>query len=353
MRRRGELAVSLAVVAGLAMMARPAAAYVRYQTDTGAGFAWQQSCVPIVAFQGDFSEMTAAEVQAALTGAASAWNSAANPCTYFDLDVALEPAGTPVPVAAYDRINMVIFRTASWCYLNPECALDYDPAAITVTSDTAQKDTGQILDADVEVNAFGFHWADVVSHPALTDHQDLQNALTHAFGHLIGLDQPCYDPSSGVARPLDNTGQPAVDCDQASAAMQATTMFPSYLPGDTQRRTLAPDDQAGLCGIYPLTADPNSCVASAGSCVCPTADGSVPMDAGGSGSDARDGAASTGSDGHITDGPGTDAPGRAATSGCSCATGGASPPRNALPIILCVVLAALWGRRRRVRTIGR
>ena len=33
-------------------------------------------------------------------------------------------------------------------------------------------------------------------------------------------------------------------------------MYPSAMPGDTQKRTLAPDDQAGVCGIYPIDGQP-------------------------------------------------------------------------------------------------
>jgi MYXO-CTERM domain-containing protein len=37
-------------------------------------------------------------------------------------------------------------------------------------------------------------------------------------------------------------------------------MFPSANPGDVDKRTLAPDDVQGLCDIYPIAQDPNSCV---------------------------------------------------------------------------------------------
>jgi hypothetical protein len=347
-----DRAWSGAVFAGMALVAAPAAAYIRYQTPNGSGFAWNQSCVPIVAFPGGFSQMTAAEVQGAAVGAAAAWSAAANSCTFLDLEVALSTASAPH--VGNDGINALLFQTSSWCELDSvdDCLVQYDPAAIEVTTTTAVMATGQIVDADIEVNAFNFSWADVVAHPDLADHQDLQNALTRAFGHLIGLDQSCYDPKSGLPRPLDDTGQPAVDCDQASPALQATTMFPSYAPGDTQRRTLAPDDQAGLCAIYPLGADPASCLASAGMCVCSTGDGGAPSDAG-QRSDAgvepdAGSVGGTGARGAQADAaPTVDASRRsAAAGGCSYASGKGSPPPEG-PIALGVGLMAVALRRRR------
>jgi len=352
--RWSERALRWAVLAATVLVARPAAAYIRYQTAGGAGFAWTQGCVPIVAFPGSFSQMTLTEIQNAAAGAAATWSAGANNCTFLDLEVAVSTARAPH--AANDGINALLFRTTSWCALDTgtDCLLEYDPAAITVTTATAQKDTGQIVDVDVEVNALDFTWADVVAHPDLADHQDLQNGLTHAFGHLIGLDLPCYDPNSGVPRPLDDTGQPAVDCAQASAAMQATTMFPSYAPGDTQRRTLAPDDQAGLCGIYPLGADPTSCLASAGMCICSTGDGGAPTDAGAP-KDAgavRDAASAVGTDAHHAGGdatPAGDASGRSAGGGGCSYIGGGGSPRPEGPIALGAGLIAGVLRRRRKR----
>ncbi len=233
------------------MLAAPsAAAYVQYHTPDGAGMAWAQNCVPIVVYPSGFTQMSAAAVEMAAAGAAKAWSAGDNSCTYLDLEAALSTA--PAPAVRNDGINAVVFRTTSWCQMtNGVCTLDYDPAAVSVASVTAVTSTGQIIDADDEINAVDFNWADLVAVPKSSGDQDLQNGLTEAFGHLIGLDAPCYQSSLGGTRPLDNNGQPAADCDQASAAVQAETMFPAWPPGDTEKRTLAPDDQAALCGIYP------------------------------------------------------------------------------------------------------
>ena len=36
-------------------------------------------------------------------------------------------------------------------------------------------------------------------------------------------------------------------------------MFASALPGDTAKRTLAPDDKQAVCDIYPIASDPMLC----------------------------------------------------------------------------------------------
>jgi hypothetical protein len=96
------------------------------------------------------------------------------------------------------------------------------------------------------------------------------------MGHLIGLDHTCYNASGGAVQPYDAAGLPVPAC-PASTDVQATTMYPSAMPGDTQKRTLAPDDQAGLCAIYPVDDPP---APPAGGCLACAA---APSPAGGIG----------------------------------------------------------------------
>jgi hypothetical protein len=117
---------------------------------------------------------------------------------------------------------------------------------------------GRIRDGDVEVNAKYFVWTDY-DLDQTTGKQDLQNALTHEFGHLIGLDHTCYVPGSGLVRPFDDSGASVPDCNSAPDDVKETTMFASATPGDIAKRTLAPDDQAAVCAIYPAGSDPGIC----------------------------------------------------------------------------------------------
>jgi MYXO-CTERM domain-containing protein len=256
-----------------------AQAYVRYTSD-GVSFSWPQSCVAITAYPAEFVEMMPLEEsENAATQAAAAWSSATNTCTYLTLSVAYSNGAAPR--AVNDHRNSLIFRVKSWCELQADgsCADDatnYDVSALAVTSVVAAKQTGEIRDADIEVNAADHHWTDVALHPDMAaGYQDLQNALTHEMGHLIGLDHSCYQPASGVVHPLDDTGNPAPDCNQAPAEIRDSSMFPSATPGDLEKRDLSSDDQKAVCDIYPVANNPMVCdpgaTGGSGACSCSAA----------------------------------------------------------------------------------
>ncbi len=268
----------LATVWAATALPRAAAAYVRYHTERNASFFWAVGTVPITVYAGDFKQqtMTADQVLGAVTGAAAAWSAAQNDCTY--LTIQPWTSNDRTPRAANDARNVLIFRSTNWCQLadNGSCEVEYDPSALAFTWDTANRNTGQIYDADIEVNLVDFQWSDVLADPQRGTHMDLQNAITHEMGHFLGLDHSCYSPTSPgtTARPVDSTGTPVPDCDVASTDVQETTMYPSAMPGDTQKRTLAPDDRAGVCGIYPVGEQPLDGALRGGCHACAVGDGS-------------------------------------------------------------------------------
>ena len=256
----------VAGVAALLLVAGRAGAYVRYTSDAGKMFKWPQTCVPLTTYPNDMIDMMdLEEILGAVDASAAAWSRYGNACTYLDITVSSSMDATPR--ATNDGRNNVIFRAASWCKLTAAGACDpafvYDPAALALTSVSASTASGVIRDADIEVNAFHFGWADLVAHPELRENgqtfHDLENAMTHEMGHLVGLDHTCYFQG---APPLDNTGSPITDCASASAEVLATTMIPSANPGDVDKRTLAADDQLAVCEIYPAATDPMTCAPS-------------------------------------------------------------------------------------------
>jgi hypothetical protein len=249
----------IAVLAALVSLgaARPARAYVRYETAGGVALAWSKTCLGIIAYPAALGDMMSEDqVMAAASAAAAAWSAPAVSGTALDIQVvaSLEPP----PTASFDGQNSLIFRRDSWCKAtDPAGTCSYDPSALALTSVFARASTGEILDADIEVDAVLFTWGDVElaalgGTTTAAGEQDLQNALTHEMGHFIGLDHTCALP--GQPHPLDNLGNPVPDCDSAPEAVRETTMFPSAEPGDLSKRTLAPDDEQAVRDIYPAVA---------------------------------------------------------------------------------------------------
>ena len=252
------------IVLVVLLAARPAAAYVRYVSDGGTPYKWPQSCVPMTVYPNDLvGMMTLDEIVNAVSASAATWSKSSDPCTYLDLTVV--SSSGPTPRATNDSRNNVIFRTTSWCKLTNkgECdpRIPYDPAALALTTIFAGMESGIIRDTDLEVNvAGGYRWADLVIHPELLgagqSYYDLQNAVTHEMGHVIGLDHTCYLNPPPL---IDNNGQPTPDCAGALPDVLATTMRSTTKPGVTDMRDLAPDDQLGVCEIYPASQDPMIC----------------------------------------------------------------------------------------------
>lgn len=83
--------------------------------------------------------------------------------------------------------------------------------------------TGEIVVAEVAFNGSIGAFTACPSTGCPTDAIDLENVTTHELGHFLGL---------------------------AHSADQSATMWCDAVKGDIQKRSLAPDDEAGLCGIY-------------------------------------------------------------------------------------------------------
>jgi hypothetical protein len=113
--------------------------------------------------------------------------------------------------------NVIVFRDDKWPYSDPNNTLG-------LTTVTFNADTGEIYDADMEINATGKNLTITDQVPG--NGFDLLSVLTHEAGHFLGL---------------------------AHATSPTSTMYASYKPGTSSLRTLAPDDIVGVCEIYPST----------------------------------------------------------------------------------------------------
>jgi hypothetical protein len=266
--RRHHLAV---IIAGavVAQAGSAAHAYVRAKTTSDMiPIYWTGSCTTVTMYSNGFVEaqiMSRDEVAKSLSAAAHAWSPDAVTCPdgdggishpYFEIVTSLAPDGAPAPSIASDGINVLVFHLADW-------PSDLSPMALAVTSVTKKRD-GRILDADVEINAQSYGWANYDPGASVpSDHGrvpiDLQAAITHEFGHFIGLDHTCFGPADSE-RQIDANGNAVPDCGlDAPPDVRQAVMYAIVEPGTTGQRVLSPDDVAGVCAIYAAARDPKTC----------------------------------------------------------------------------------------------
>ena len=252
--RQGLFLATLLTVPSL--VAWPAHAYVRAVPSTGVPLWWQSPSVTLDIYLGaPPPNMTADQYWNASQLAAQAWGHGSIACTGLTISMNRNAAATGD--VGFDRKNVVVFRQDGWCQrpTPTDPAPCYPANAMAVTTLFKKTTTGEIVDADMEINAAYFSWTDLVADPAQASATtaDFQNTLTHELGHVIGLAHPCYSANDGPAPLMDNTGNPEVDCASSGVPASVTdaTMYPVVPISDTDRRTLSPDDEQAACDIYP------------------------------------------------------------------------------------------------------
>ncbi len=113
------------------------------------------------------------------------------------------------------NLNVVLFQDDDWTSRGID-------GTLAKTSVTSNQETGEIYDADIEVNAAN-------QELTLTDDPekarfDLQAIMTHEVGHFLGI---------------------------AHSPIPSATMYKSYDSGQISQRVLTQDDKDALCAIYP------------------------------------------------------------------------------------------------------
>jgi hypothetical protein len=126
---------------------------------------------------------------------------------------------------SHSNANRVFFRSSGW--IDPDAPWRLEEQ-IALTSVFFDEDTGEILDVDVEVNAEFFELTTRLADPRT----DIQNALAHEVGHLVGLDH---------------------------SERSNATMWRTAEDGETDKRSLSQDDIDGICSLYPLAQNPDDC----------------------------------------------------------------------------------------------
>ncbi len=234
--------------------ASPAGAFVRATTGFAGDtpLAWSSGCVVVAVSEPPAGQPGWNDLVNAGRAAGDVWTQAATTCgSAFRFRV--ERAEAPVGVAN-DGVNAIVLRTSGYC---SDGRCDPLSMAITWTYEVDRPGTpedGRIVEADIEINAEAYAWGS--SADTAMGVNDLQSALAHELGHVLGLDHPCYEPGFGLPRPLDDQGNPAPNCASAPQAISESALFPSssYL---AERRALSADDVRGICSIYPDTTAAN------------------------------------------------------------------------------------------------
>lgn len=221
-----------------------AGGFVRSQApDSGACLHWGKRSVPWTMNERGLPSLGFERSHAAFARAFRTWQSA--PCTDLVFSDRGSSAETRVGHAPGDRAdNLMIFRlqdcadavpAGASCLGMGTCANEFDcwdhgNTVIAVTTTTFYRQSGEIVDADIEMNAAWFDFTDgdgpVCVGPPVGNcvSTDIQNTATHEVGHLLGLDH---------------------------TPLPSAVMFASAPKGETSKRHLTQDDVDGVCTIYP------------------------------------------------------------------------------------------------------
>jgi Matrixin len=181
--------------------------------------AWKRPCVG-VSMQFAASEQVPWDVaNAVMTKGFAAWEEpVCDPVTGGKPNIHVQNLGAvECDLVQYNsraaNANIVVFRDQNW----PHPSGPHNIALTTVTYDVR---TGEIYDADMEINSAGFGLT-VSDGDVQTD---LLSVVTHEAGHFLGL---------------------------THSNDAAATMWANYTTGDIGPRTLSVDDINAVCTAYP------------------------------------------------------------------------------------------------------
>lgn len=255
-------AASLVVSLALGLCADP---YVRTRADnticptaTTAKCLWWQGGSVVTFQQSDVGNPATpnspASVFNAVTTSWQSWQSIMNDCGSLTIQEGPHTTDRTIGYnqSSSNNANIVLFRQRQCspplvaltdpCHTDSSCGNTYDcwehdTATIALTTTTYDKNTGRILDADIELNgqaqpgSGGFRFTTVNSPICPTSStsyncvaSDIQNTATHEFGHSLGLDHTAYPGS---------------------------TMAERASPGETSKRTIDSGSRQFVCDVYP------------------------------------------------------------------------------------------------------
>lgn len=249
--RRNSLALVPVLGAGLAALlsAGTAGAYCRtasctpatnphteqvcnppYTDDCGIPLFWASRCLGYSVQQSASKQVTFAQTEQVMKSAFASWTSAACPGGGTPQMQVTEAAPAVCDEHEYNQsagnANIILYHDDVWPYEGQS------NSTLALTTVTYNLDTGEIYDADMELNSADNQFT--LGTTGTIDF-DLPSIVTHETGHFLGM---------------------------AHSHDMTATMWPEYVPGTTTLRKLSADDIAGICAIYPPTPANNDCDAT-------------------------------------------------------------------------------------------
>ncbi len=186
----------------------------------GQPLVWSRPCLSYALSRAGSTKVSLPEANAAAAEAFRVWQGVSCPGTGRAPSIlATEAYGlTGCNMHEYTKnsvnVNVILFHDDEWPHPQSE-------DAVGLTSTTYDERTGEIFDADIEINSTVELSTTDVADPSK---YDLLSVLTHEVGHFLGL---------------------------AHSLESGATMQPIYEVGTSEFRTLSDDDIQGICAIYP------------------------------------------------------------------------------------------------------
>ena len=193
-------------------------AFVLERAESGAAVHWKQNCITWWMEAEGCSQMTPEETQEVLRASFDTWDNFEG--MYIDFQEGGVSCTEEVGLDADQAHNVALWHQgrASWPYAARVVGLT------TLTFDT---ESGEIVDADMEFNEEDFRF----SYDEQANTYDLQQAVTHEVGHILGL---------------------------GHSSVPMSVMYETAGPEAWNKRDLHPDDEAGVSANHGLDNAPES-----------------------------------------------------------------------------------------------